>query len=149
MKGETGKAFAVAQSLTDVQFDTAELDTPVEEMILGPGQDGKTLEPEGLKASAMSAKQQKLLLDLVDEWLTTLNDEQARTKLIDARKNLKDTYFAWSGSTESDALIYYRVQSPSYTIEFAHAKAGPGTTRGTDHIHSMYRENGNDYGAED
>ncbi|MEU0426189.1 DUF3500 domain-containing protein [Streptomyces canus] len=149
LKGETEKAFKVVQSLDDEQFDTAELDTAVTEIVLGAGQDGKTLESEGVKASDLDADQQKLLLDLIDEWITPLNDEQAKAKLADAKKNLKSTYFAWYGSTESDQPIYYRVQSPSYTIEFAHQQGQGANAGGVTHIHSIYRENGNDYGAED
>ncbi|MGW0653884.1 DUF3500 domain-containing protein [Streptomyces umbrinus] len=149
LKGETEKAFQVVQSLDDEQFDTAELDTAVTEIVLGAGQDGKTLESEGVKASDLDTDQQKLLLDLIDEWITPLNDEQAKAKLADAEKNLKNTYFAWYGSTESDQPIYYRVQSPSFTIEFAHQQGQGANAGGVTHIHSIYRENGNDYGAED
>lgn len=34
---------------------------------------------------------------------------------------------------------------PDFTIEFAHQR----NMGGTSHIHAVYRENGNDYGAED
>ena len=33
------------------------------DLVLGPGQDGKKIVPEGLKASAMNAGQQAMLLD--------------------------------------------------------------------------------------
>ncbi|MBV7699598.1 DUF3500 domain-containing protein [Streptomyces sp. TRM70350] len=77
--------------------------------------------------------------------MTADNDEQAAFKLESAEGNLDSTYFAWSGSTSSDQPIYYRVQSPDFTIEFAHQQ----NMGGTSHIHAIYRENGNDYGAED
>lgn len=145
LAGETDKAFAVVQSLDSTQLAAAVLDTAVTEIILGAGQDGKTLAYEGVQASTFTTAQKALLLDLVTEWISPLNDEQAASKLESAEANLDSTYFAWSGSTSSDQPIYYRVQSPDFTIEFAHQQ----NMGGTSHIHAIYRENGNDYGAED
>ena len=111
--GETDKAFAVVQSLNSAQLDAAILDMAVTEIILGAGQDGKTLAYEGVKASTFTSAQKTLLLDLITEWISPLNDEQAASKLESAEANLDSTYFAWSGSTSSDQPIYYRVQSPT------------------------------------
>ncbi|MEU5888969.1 DUF3500 domain-containing protein [Streptomyces sp. NPDC047461] len=145
LAGETDKAFAVIQSLDSTQLAAAVLDTAVTEIILGAGQDGKTLAYEGVQASTFTTAQKTLLLDLVTEWISPLNDEQAASKLESAEANLDSTYFAWSGSTSSDQPIYYRVQSPDFTIEFAHQQ----NMGGTSHIHAIYRETGNDYGAGD
>lgn len=143
--GETDKAFAVVQSLNSTQLAAAVLDTAVTEIILGAGQDGKTLAYEGVQASTFTDEQKELLLDLITEWISPLNDEQNASKLESAEANIDETYFAWYGSTSSDQPIYYRVQSPDFTIEFAHQQ----NMGGTSHIHAIYRETGNDYGAED
>ncbi|WP_406005446.1 DUF3500 domain-containing protein [Streptomyces sp. NBC_00637] len=149
LAGEASKAFAVVRSLNATQLATAVLDTPVKEIILGAGQDGKTLSYEGVKGSALTSAQKTLLLSLINEWITPLDSEQAAPKLVDAQTNLDATYFAWSGSTTVGQPIYYRVQSPTFTIEFAHQQGGGANAGGVTHIHSIYRENGNDYGAED
>ncbi|MGW2822678.1 DUF3500 domain-containing protein [Streptomyces sp. NPDC001443] len=62
------------------------------------------------------------------KWITPLNAEQAAPKLTAAQANLDQTWFAWSGSTVSGQPIYYRVQSPKFTIEFAHQQ-GSGAKR--------------------
>ncbi|WP_329302964.1 DUF3500 domain-containing protein [Streptomyces sp. NBC_00659] len=147
--GETDKAYTVLQSLNSTQLAAAVLDTPVKEIVLGAGQDGKTLAYDGVKASTFTAAQKTLLLGLISEWITPLNDEQAAAKLTEAQAGLDQTYFAWSGSTAADQPIYYRVQSPAFTIEFAHQQGSGAAAGGITHIHSIYRENGNDYGAED
>ncbi|MFE9686679.1 DUF3500 domain-containing protein [Streptomyces sp. NPDC006285] len=147
--GETDKAFAVLQSLNSIQLATAVLDTPVKEIILGAGQDGKTLAYDGVKASTFTAAQKALLLNLVYEWINPLNDEQAAVKRAEAQAGLDQTYFAWSGSTAANQPIYYRVQNPAFTIEFAHQQGSGANAGGVSHIHSIYRENSNDYGAED
>jgi Protein of unknown function (DUF3500) len=146
--GETTRAFALVDALDGTQQQEAVLDTPVTEIVLGAGQDGKTLAPEGVQASTFTDAQKKLLLDLVDEWLTTANPGTAAAKLAAAEQNLDQTTFAWYGSTEIGNPIYYRVQSPSYVIEFAHQQGQGANAGGITHIHSIYREPGNDYGAE-
>ncbi|MFD9435793.1 DUF3500 domain-containing protein [Streptomyces sp. NPDC060002] len=145
LAGETDKAFAVVQSLNSTQLAAAVLDTAVTEIILGAGQDGKTLAYEGVQASTFTTAQKTLLLDLVTEWISPLNDGQAAAKLESAEENLDSTYFAWSGSTSSGQPVYYRVQSPDFTIEFAHQR----NMGGASHIHAIYRETGNDYGVGD
>lgn len=145
LAGETDKAFAVVQSLDSTQLAATVLDTAVTETILGAGQDGKTLAYEGVQASTSTTARKTLLLDLVTEWISPLNDEQAAFQLESTEGNLDSTYFAWSGSTSSDQPIYYRVQSPDFTIEFAHQQ----NMGGTSHIHAIYRETGNDYGPGD
>ncbi|QJT05586.1 DUF3500 domain-containing protein [Streptomyces asoensis] len=147
--GETDKAYTVLQSLNSTQLAAAILDTPVKEIVLGAGQDGKTLAYDGVRASTFTAAQKTLLLDLVNEWITPLNTEQAAAKLAEAQAVLDQTYFAWSGSTAANQPVYYRVQSPAFTIEFAHQQGSGANAGGITHIHSIYRENGNDYGAED
>ena len=124
------------------------LTTPVTEIVLGAGQDGKTLAAEGVPAATFTDEQKKLLLDLVDEWITPLNGEAATAKLTTVQQNLDQTTFAWYGSTEIGNPIYYRVQGPTFIIEFAHQQGQGANAGGITHIHSIYREPGNDYGAQ-
>ena len=43
--------------------------------------------------------------------------------------------------------ICYRVQSPTFTIEFARQQGQGANAGGITHSHAIYREPGNDYGA--
>ena len=146
--GETTKAFALVDALDPAQQKAAILTTPVTEIVLGAGQDGKTLAQEGVQASTFTAAQKQLLLDLVDEWIRPLNAEDAAAKLAAVQQDLDQTRFAWYGSTQIGNPIYYRVQGPTFTIEFAHQQGQGANAGGITHIHSIYREPGNDYGAE-
>jgi len=148
LSGETTKAFAVIGALDAAQQDAAILDTPVTEIVLGAGQDGKTLAQEGVSASTFTAEQKQLLLDLVGEWTTTLNAEESAAKLAAAEQNIDQTTFAWYGATQIGNPVYYRVQGPTFTIEFAHQQGQGANAGGITHIHSIYREPGNDYGAQ-
>jgi hypothetical protein len=146
--GETTKAFALVNALDATQQQAAILAAPVKEIVLGAGQDGKTLAPEGVSGSTLTDEQKTLLLDLVDEWIRPLNPDAAAAKLAAAEQNLDQTTFAWSGSTTIGQPIYYRVQGPTFTIEFAHQQGQGANAGGVTHIHSIYREPGNDYGAQ-
>src|SRR4029453_13062811 len=65
---ESDKAFTLVNALDETQRKQAVLGYRVADLGLGPGKDGKTIEPEGLKASAMNERQRALLLALVSEW---------------------------------------------------------------------------------
>jgi hypothetical protein len=85
-----------------------------------------------------------MLLDLVGEWVNILNDGAAAVKMAEVRRNLGDTYFAWAGSTKNGEPAYFRVQGPTLLIEYA---PQGGNNSSTDHIHTIYRDPTNDYGA--
>src|ERR1019366_7399041 len=65
---ENDKAFALINALDEGQRKQAILNYKVANLVLGPGQDGKTIQPEGIQCSGMNASQQAMLLDLVGEW---------------------------------------------------------------------------------
>ena len=78
---ENDKAFALINALDEAQRKQAILNYKVADLVLGPGQDGKTIQPEGLKCSAMSASQQAMVLDLVSEWAAIVNDQAAAARM--------------------------------------------------------------------
>ena len=137
---ENDKAFALINALDADQRGKAILGYRVADLVLPPGQDGRTIQPEGLRASALSASQQTMLWDLVREWTGIMNDAFAEPRMAELRANLNDTYFAWSGPTTNGSAAYFRVQGPTLVIEYA-----PQNT--VDHIHTIYRDPTNDYGA--
>jgi hypothetical protein len=57
---ESDKALALLNSLDSTQRSQAILNYRVADLVLGPGQDGKTIQPEGLKASAMTEQQRAM-----------------------------------------------------------------------------------------
>jgi hypothetical protein len=154
--------------LDEAQRKKAILNYRVGNLVLGPGHDGETIEPEGLKASAMNEQQRAKLLDIISEWAGIINDTYAKTRMNEIEAGLDDTYFAWSGPTTHEpgknGSAYYRIQGPKLVIEFAPQGGGPGGGgaggRGpgggpggggpgggpTMHVHTVYRDPTNDYG---
>jgi Protein of unknown function (DUF3500) len=143
---ESDKALAFLQSLDEKQRKEAILPYEVSDLVLGPGQDGKKIAPEGLKATAMNDKQKAMLLDLIAEWGGILNDTSATARMAEMKKDLDETWFAWSGPATGEAGInitaYYRIQGPHLVIEYAPQRDEPGN-----HVHTMYRDPTNDYGT--
>lgn len=118
-------------------------------------QDNVVVPYQGLPASAMSAQQQKTLLDLVGLHVGRMDDGHARVKMDEVRAHLAATHFMWMGGTAADSVFYYRIHSPVILIEVDHqAPAGmrrhrPDRLPFKDHLHVVVRTpNGNDYGKD-
>jgi hypothetical protein len=137
---ENDRAFALMATLDATQRSQAILGYGVSDLVLGPGQDGRPIQPEGLRASALSVAQQTMLMDLVREWAGIANDALAAPRMDEIRARLPETHFAWSGPTTAGSAAYFRIQGPTLVIEYA-------PQRGVDHIHTIYRDPTNDYGA--
>jgi hypothetical protein len=138
---ENDKGFALINSLNAAQLKRAVLNYAITDLVLGPGTDGKVIQPEGILASELDAGQQDLLLDVAHEWVGILNDEAAAAKMAEIKANLPKTYFAWSGALKNGGLAYYRIQGPTLIIEYAPQQGD------LDHIHTIYRDPTNEYGA--
>ena len=81
------------------------------------------------------------LCDLVGEWAGIVNDAFGEPRMAEIRANLPQTYFAWSGPTTNGSAAYFRVQGPTLVIEYAPQQGS------VDHLHTIYRDPTNDYGA--
>lgn len=141
---EMKDALAMLGSLSDAQRSEAVISTKRIDLILGPGHDNQTLQPEGLPGSAMSDAQKTQLLTLIKDRLGALNADALAPKLKVIEKNLNETYFAWYGPTSAGSASYYRVTGPSVIIEFSPQILGADPAN---HLHSLYRDPTNDYGA--
>jgi hypothetical protein len=141
---ENDKAFALVNALDADQRKQAILGFEVRNLVLGPGADGKTIAPEGIRASALTNAQRAMLVDLVREWVDILGDEAAAAKMKEVQAGLADTYFAWAGATTNGKGAYFRIQGPAVLIEYAPQGQGDNNI---DHIHTIYRDPTNDYAA--
>jgi len=143
---ESDKALALLHALSDAQRKQAVLNYKVADLVLGPGEDGKTIQPEGLKAVSLTAPQQAMLMDLISEWTGMLNETVAASRMAELDKDIAETWFAWSGAETAPAgdniTAYYRIQGPHLVIEYAPQSDEPGN-----HVHTMYRDPTDDYGS--
>lgn len=144
---ESDKAFALLNGLDETQKKQAILSYRLADLVLGPGQDGKTIQPEGLKASEMNDRQRAMLIDVISEWASIVHESAAAARMDELKAEIKETWFAWSGPTTvtpgSNIAAYYRIQGPHLVIEYAPQRLGGDPTM---HVHTMYRDPTNDYG---
>jgi Protein of unknown function (DUF3500) len=140
---EADEALALVNSLDEAQRKQAVLGFQIRDLVLGPGQDGKTIQPEGIKGSDLSEKQLQMLAEIANEWIGIQNEAIATAKMTEVKKNIAETWFAWSGPIDKAGGGYFRIQGPTVFIEFAPQRLGGDPTN---HIHTVYRDPTNDYG---
>lgn len=150
------EALTLVNSLSADQRAVAVLgDAPVD-LALGPGRAGVALAPVGLRLSAMTTDQQAAALRLVAHYTGLVDDADAAAQLDEVRVAMAQTYFAWYGPTILTVPAYFRFSGPTVVIEYApQTRGGPpaeqiGATAGDaggDHVHSVYRNPVDDYGA--
>jgi hypothetical protein len=144
---ESDKALALLNALDENQRKQAILSYRLADLVLGPGQDGKTIQPEGFKASNMNEKQRAMLVDVIAEWAGIIHESEAAARMAELKADINETWFAWSGPTTgapgSNIAAYYRIQGPHLAIEYAPQQMGGDPSM---HVHTMYRDPTNDYG---
>jgi hypothetical protein len=138
---ENDAAFKLVNTLDEKQRMQAVLgEQPQRDLLLGPGRDGRKIEPKGIKGSALTADQQVMLLDLIGAWVNITESDAAAARMTAIKEKIGETYFAWKGPTTNGRAAYFCVQGPTIVIEYA-------PQGGTDHIHTVVRNPNDDYGA--
>lgn len=138
---ENDLAFKLVNMLDAEQKKQAVLGGKPKNLVLGPGQDGKTIRPEGLKCAALKEDQRAILMELIGAWVHILPKDAAAHRLAALKEKIDETYFAWYGPTTNGSAVYYRIQGPTLVIEYAPQGS-------TNHIHTIIRDPRNDYGKE-
>lgn len=138
---ENDLAFKLVNMLDAEQKKQAVLGGKPKNLVLGPGQDGKTIRPEGLKCAALKEDQRAILMELIGAWVHILPKDAAAHRLAALKEKIDETYFAWYGPTTNGSAVYYRIQGPTLVIEYAPQGS-------TNHIHTIIRDPRNDYGKQ-
>ncbi len=116
--------------------------------------DNVVLDYAGIKASTFSPKQQADLLALIKLFVDNMDEGHGQVKMEEVEQHIANTWFAWIGGSDDQAVFYFRIQSPVILIEFDH-QSPVATTQlygrepHRQHIHVVVRTpNGNDYGKD-
>jgi hypothetical protein len=105
--------------------------------------DIQPLSPAGLTAEAMTPPQRDLLMKLIDVYTGFMApdlaaDRQARLK----KAGVEKIAFAWAGEIEKGKKHYYRIQGPTFLVEY------DNTQNDGNHIHSVWRDFNGDFGRD-
>ena len=101
------------------------------------------LAPAGIAAGALDAKQRDLLMKVVDAYVGLMASDIAQERTAKLQKAGVDKItFAWAGESERGKKHYYRVQGPTFLIEY------DNTQNDANHIHSVWRDFDGDFGRD-
>jgi Protein of unknown function (DUF3500) len=97
--------------------------------------------PTGLPAGEMPPSARDHLLALVQEYVRRMPEDVAGTRLNRIeRDGTGQIHFAWAGSENPGGPHYYRLQGPSFLVEY------DNTQNDANHIHTVWRDFQGDWG---
>jgi hypothetical protein len=131
-------------ALDDSQQEQALLEGRVPGDIITSNQREASLDGmEGIPASALNARQTGMLRAVIGEYTNRMPPEVAARVMADMEDaGFDDVRFAWSGTSEVGAPHYYRVQGPTFLIEY------DNTQNQANHVHSVFRDLRHDWGQD-
>lgn len=101
---------------------------------------------EGVAAEDLNDAQTKTLRALIEAYAANMPREIAEARLAEIEKaGFKNVYFAWAGALEPGIGHYYRVQGPTFLIEFVNTQPD-SQGNPANHIHSVWRDTAGDFG---
>jgi len=109
--------------------------------IRGPGAAQPEVgEPAGVAVGDMTPEQQKLMKELVGEYLSAMPASVVRRRLKEIEEaGINKVHFAWWGGSELNEPHHYVVQGPSFVIEYNN------TQNHANHVHSIWRNLSGDF----
>jgi hypothetical protein len=101
------------------------------------------LADEGILYSALQPAQQALLRKVIEVYAGAMEADVAAERMkVATGAGLDKLRFAWAGSTEKGQKHYYRIQGPTFLIEF------DNTQNNGNHVHSVWRDFNGDFGRD-
>ena len=101
------------------------------------------LSPVGVKAAALNPNQRELLMGVIDAYTSMMAEDIAAERIAAIHEaGVDEIGFAWAGAIERGEQHYYRVQGPTFLIEY------DNTQGGGNHIHSVWRDFTGDFGRD-
>ena len=142
LAAEEDTARALLDSLSAAQRGEAIVDeAPYGDIVSRNRSRADPLDGRGIAFAKLASQQQKQLLALIEVYAGTMQPKLAEERLAKIRAaGLEGIRFAWAGATARGRPHYYRVQGPTFLIEFDNS--------GGNHIHSVWRDFEGDFGRD-
>lgn len=102
-------------------------------------------EPEGIAATDLDESQTKLLRQLVETYAANMPSDVAEERLGAINKaGWNKLFFAWTGADQPGTGHYYRIQGPTFLIEFVNTQPDAAGNP-ANHIHCVWRDPAGDF----
>lgn len=118
-------------------------EVPFPEIVTNRATEVRPLRPVGLQASKMGEDQKAILRQLIEAYAHTMPKELADKRMAKIEAAGFDKIrFGWAGGTERGDAHYYRVQGPSFLIEYDNVQ------NNANHAHTVWRDFDRDFGKD-
>ncbi len=141
---EEDLAHDLMQSLNEKQRAVAIYTTNApRDIITSTNRHVTALMPTGMTAAQFTPEQRGVFMELLREYVFRYRDELAETdwKKIE-QAGPEQLHFAWAGGLETGQGHYYRIQGPTFLMEYDQ------TQDNANHIHTVWRDLENDFGED-
>jgi hypothetical protein len=141
---EEDRGRRLVQALSPDQLRLALINTVAPTDILTMNKNDITpLPDEGILYSALQPAQQEMLRQVIAAYTDTMEADVAAERMkVATSAGFDMVRFAWAGSTEKGLKHYYRIQGPTFLIEF------DNTQNDGNHVHSVWRDFNGDFGRD-
>lgn len=142
LQPEEDLARTLVKSLDQGQTETALIaEEAYPDIVTGTKPKAQISDQEGLSYDQMNPEQQEQLIQLLKIYYQVHRAEVAEESLNSIREaGLENIYFAWAGGLDVGDPHYYRLQGPTFVIEY------DNTQNNANHIHTVIRDLQNDWG---
>jgi hypothetical protein len=141
---EEDTARTLLKSLDADQLKLAVIDTKAPaDVLTGNKRKVTPLPDEGITGAKLNADQKAKLKAVVLAYVNRLRGELATGDMATIEKTGWDkVQFAWAGGPEKGDRHYYRVQGPTFLLEY------DNTQNDANHVHAVWRDFNNDFGED-
>jgi hypothetical protein len=142
LQEDAGRALVMALDATQRATATVSATAP-NDIVTGNRLDIDPLAPVGLGVSAMTPAQRDMLMKVIDTYAGLMAADIAAERMAKIKTaGIENVSFAWAGPVERGQRHYYRVQGPTFLIEF------DNTQNNGNHVHSIWRDFKGDFGRD-
>ena len=139
---DTARAFLM--SLTPQQQAVAIIDrTAPNDIVSGNKAKVDPMAPAGIAAKALPPEERLALMKVIRTYTGLMADDLAIERLGRVYSaGIENIYFAWAGGMQRGEQHYYRIQGPTFLIEYDNAQ------NDGNHVHSVWRDFTGDFGRD-
>jgi hypothetical protein len=141
---EEDKARVLVKALDASQLAKALIQTDApRDIITMANPEVMPLSPAGIPMKELTPPQKRQLEELIDVYLGRVAPDLGTARFERLAQAGRDAItFAWAGTTDPGGPHYYRVQGPTFLIEY------DNTQNNANHIHSVWRDFTGDFGRD-